>query len=212
MRAFIKLITLAALSIPVALAAGSLLEAFETSGTIAIRRGTASFMVPTNMPGLTVKGKSDSVEAHIQIRTAPDGVALDHIEAFLPVTTLVTGIAVRDQHMREYVFTTAAGKVPDLRFESDGVQCPGVQPGREATCNVAGMLTIRGVPRNCSMVLKIREADGAPAFRAGGDGLVRLSDYGIEPPTQFGVKTGNEVQIHLEFPEAKVTSGTGPGK
>jgi polyisoprenoid-binding protein YceI len=212
MQAFIKLITLASVGIPVALASGSMFQELETAGTIAIQRGTASFVVPTNMPGLTVKGKSEALEAHIQIRRAPDGVTLDRIEAFLPVKTLATGIAVRDHHMREYVFTAPSGEVPDLRFESDGVLCPGVQAGREAACNVAGTLTIRGVPRTFSMVLKIREAGGALAFRAGGDGLVRLSDYGIEPPSQFGVKTANEVQIHLDFPEATVTSATGHGQ
>jgi polyisoprenoid-binding protein YceI len=212
MPAFIKLITLASLGISLALPAGALLQELETAGTIAIQRGTATFVVPTNMPGLTVKGKSEAVEAHIQIRRAPDGVTLDHIEALLPVKTLVTGIAVRDQHMREYVFTTPSGEVPDLRFESDGVLCPGIHAGREAACNVAGTLTIRGLPRTFSMTLKIKEASGAPAFRAVGDGLVKLSDYGIEPPSQFGVKTANDVQIHLEFPEATVISGAGHGK
>ena len=47
------------------------------------------------------------------------------------------------------------------------------------------------------MPLKVR-ADGS-AFRAAGDGIVKLSDYGIEQPSQFGVKTSNEIQLHLEF-------------
>ena len=28
---------------------------------------------------------------------------------------------------------------------------------------------------------------------------MKLSDYGIEQPSQFGVKTANEIQLHLEF-------------
>jgi hypothetical protein len=79
MQQFIKLITLASLGIPVVLTSGSMLQELETAGTIAIQRGTATFVVPTNMPGLTVKGKSEAVEAHIQIRRAPDGVTLDRI-------------------------------------------------------------------------------------------------------------------------------------
>ena len=134
--------------------------------------------------------------------------ALDSVEAALPVKTLATGIALRDQHMRHYVFTTSAGEVPDLRFEVASAFCPGVLAGREVTCKVSGNLSIRGVPRSFSMTLKIREANAASAFRVGGDGVVKLSDYGIEPPSQFGVKTANEIQIHLEVTETTATAGT----
>jgi polyisoprenoid-binding protein YceI len=169
--------------------------------TISIAHGTATFSVATSMPGVIVKGKSDSLHANVQIRHAAEGVVLERIEASLPVKSLGTGISLRDEHMRKYVFTTSAGEIPDLRFEGGNASCPGVLAGREATCNISGTLSIRGIARNFSIMLKIREANGAPSFRGGGDGLVRLSDYGIDSPSQFGVKTANEIQIHLEIPE-----------
>jgi len=169
--------------------------------TIVVDHGTATFVVATTMPGVTVKGKSESLHASVQIRRSSEGVVLEHIEAWLPVKTMGTGISLRDEHMRRYVFTTPAGEVPDLRFEGENASCPGVLAGREATCNISGTLSIRGIPRNFSLMLKIREANGAPSFRGGGDGLVRLSDYGIDSPSQFGVKTANEIQIRLEIPE-----------
>ena len=62
------------------------------------------------------------------------------------------------------------------------------------------------------MPLKIR-ADGA-AFRATGESAVKLSDYGIEQPSQFGVKTADEIQLHIEFSAkegaAKIASGGRP--
>jgi len=169
--------------------------------TIVIEHGTAVFSVGTNMPGVTVKGKSESLHANIQIRRVPEGVVLEHIEASLPVKTLGTGISLRDEHMRRYVFTTPAGEIPDMRFEGGNVSCPGVLAGHEAACNISGTLSIRGIPRGFSIMLKIREANGGPSFRGGGEGLVRLSDYGIDSPSQFGVKTANEIQVHLEIPE-----------
>jgi polyisoprenoid-binding protein YceI len=169
--------------------------------TIVIEHGTAIFSVTTNMPGVTVKGKSESLHGNVQIRRASEGIVLEHIEAWLPVKTLGTGISLRDEHMRRYVFTTFSGEIPDLRFEGGNASCPGVLAGREATCNISGTLSIRGIPRNFSIMFKIREANGSPSFRGGGDGLVRLSDYGIDSPSQFGVKTANEIQIHLEIPE-----------
>lgn len=178
---------------------------------VVIERGKATFTVATNMAGLTVRGKSDALHARAQIRREPDGLILEHIEASLPVKTLATGIALRDQHMREYVFRTSNGEVPDMHFEAANVSCPGVVPSREATCKVAGSLNIRGIPRDFSILLKIREGNPNPVFRAGGDGLVKLSDYGIEPPTQFGVKTANEVHIHVEIPETTASANTSGG-
>ena len=180
----------------------------DPAETIFIEHGTATFVASTNMPGVTVKGKSEALHARVRMRRVTRGVALDSVEASLPVKTLATGIALRDQHMRHYVFTTSAGEVPDLRFEVASAFCPGVLAGREVTCKVSGNLSIRGVPRSFSMTLKIREANAASAFRVGGDGVVKLSDYGIEPPSQFGVKTANEIQIHLEVTETTATAGT----
>ena len=108
--------------------------------------------------------------------------------------------------MRRYVFTTSGGEVPDLRFEGGNASCPGVLAGHEATCNISGTLSIRGIPRSFSVMLKIREANGGPSFRGGGDSVVRLSDYGIDPPSQFGVKTANEIQVHLEIPETTIAT------
>ena len=178
----------------------------DRADTIIINHGTAAFSVGTNMPGVTVKGKSEALHANVQIRRAAEGLVLEHIEAWLPVKTLSTGISLRDEHMRKYVFTTSAGEVPDLRFEGGSASCPGVAAGHEATCNISGTLSIRGIARPFSIPLKIREANGATAFRSGGEARVRLSDYGIEQPSQFGVKTLNDVQLHLEIPETTVTS------
>ena len=41
-----------------------------------------------------------------------------------------------------------------------------------------------------------RESGG---FRAAGDGIVRLSAYGIDQPSQFGVRTRDDVKLHLDF-------------
>ncbi|HWC19170.1 MAG TPA: YceI family protein [Terriglobales bacterium] len=200
------LILFATLEFPASIFPASPDEPGKTE-TIQIEHATATFQVGTNMPGLFVKGKSEAVQARVQIRRTADGLMLDHITAQLPVKTLATGIALRDQHMREHIFTTPDGELPDVKFEAEGVSCPGVVAGREASCKVSGTLSIRGTPRAFSVALKIRETVGStPAFRAGGDGTVKLSEYGIEQPTQFGVKTENEIQLRFSFPESPATA------
>ena len=50
-----------------------------------------------------------------------------------------------------------------------------------------------------AFTLPLKIKDEGAQFRASGDAVVKLSDYGIEQPSQFGVKSANEVQLHLDF-------------
>jgi polyisoprenoid-binding protein YceI len=181
------------------------------SGTAAaVEDGTASFVVNTTVPGISVKGKSSALEAHALVQRVPEGLRLEKVEASIAVASIRTGMALRDEHMRRYIFTTADGKTPDLRFENDAAPCA-AQSGRgnEFSCQVMGTLTIRGVAKPFSVPLKIR-ADGT-SFRVSGDSAVKLSDYGIEQPSQFGVKTSDEVQLHLDFTGKEVPAKIATG-
>ena len=184
------------------------------SGTAAaVEGGTASFVVNTTVPGISVKGKSSALEAHAVVQRVPEGLLLEKVEASIAVASIHTGMALRDEHMRRYIFTAPDGTTPDLKFETDAATCA-VQGGRsnEFSCKVAGALTIRGVAQPFAVPLKIR-AEGA-AFRATGESSVKLSDYGIEQPSQFGVKTADEIQLHVEFSgkegAAKIAAGGRP--
>jgi polyisoprenoid-binding protein YceI len=169
------------------------------SQTIAVEGGAAVFHVTTNIPALEVSGKSGALQARVRMHRDSGGLTLERIDAWMPVKTLVTGMAVRDEHMRRRIFTTDGGEAPDLRFESGKIDCPGVAPGKEATCTIAGTLAIRGVARGFSLPMKVRQEGNGSAFRAIGEGVVKLSDYGIEQPSQLGVKASNEVKLHFDL-------------
>jgi polyisoprenoid-binding protein YceI len=158
---------------------------------VTVESGTASFVADTNVPAISVKGKSSSLEAHAVLRRAAGGLEVEHIEARLPVKSLATGMGLRDAHMRKYIFTTADGQVPDLTFEAGSAACS------NGSCRVTGNLSVRGTAHAFTLPLKIHEEGGG--FRAAGKAVVRLSDYGIERPSQFGVKTTDEVQLQFEF-------------
>jgi len=193
------------MSVMVCLAASAALAANDAkteSATVAVQGGTASFVANTNVAAISIKGKSTALAAKLSLHRAPEGLMLEHIDARLAVKTLVTGMGLRDDHMRKYIFTTADGQVPDLHFEGDNTTCSGT--AKEITCNVAGKLSIRGVTRPFTLPLKVRE-DGA-GFKATGEGVVKLSAYGIEQPTQLGVKTADDVLLHFDF-AAKPASG-----
>ena len=174
--------------------------------------GVTEFEAPTNMPAVSVKGKSSSLQGHATVERDGDGMLLEHIEMWAPVKTLGTGMAVRDEHMRKLVFTTADGQAPDLRFESDKAVCTS-RGGQEFTCQLAGGLSIRGISRPFAVSLKVKQA-GSSAFKASGEAMVKLSDYEIAPPTQFGVKISNEVRLRLELASKQrpVESANGGGR
>ena len=174
---------------------------------IEVRGGTASFDVGTNVPALSVHGKSTALEARGRVRSTPRGPQLEQIEATVPVSTLATGMGLRDSHMRKYVFTTSDGQTPDVKFVAKNASCE-KGGGNQSTCQVAGDLSIRGTARPFSITMKVTESgDG---YRASGDGIVKLSAYGIPQPSQLGVHTDDEVKLKLEFtarPAPVATSG-----
>jgi polyisoprenoid-binding protein YceI len=165
------------------------------TAALAVQGGTATFAVNTNVPAISVKGRTGALEARVLLRRGAGPLQLDKLEARVPVKTLATGMGLRDEHMRKYIFTTGQGQTPDLVFSAEAVTCAGAGP--DTTCPVSGTLTIRGVGRPFTLALKVHQ-DGA-AFKASGEGAVKLSAFGIEQPSQFGVRTSDEVLLHLEF-------------
>ena len=184
------IIALAGLAATLAPAANNKLE----SMSIVVDAGIVSFVSDTNVPAISVKGKSTALHAQANVRRTAEGLQIEGIRATVPVKSLATGMGLRDEHMRKYIFTTPDGQTPDVRFEAENAACPA---GHDVTCRLNGSLTIRGATRPFSMPLKIRD-DGA-LFKAAGDATVKLSDYGIERPTQLGVTTVDEVHLHFEF-------------
>ncbi len=176
---------------------------------VEVSGGTCTFAVGTNVPAVNVHGKSTALHGRVRVRNGPDGPQLEQIDAAVPVESLRTGMGLRDSHMRKYVFTASDGETPDLRFVAAKAACDKVA-ANQSTCEIAGDLVIRGTARPFTIALKVTEDGGA--FRASGDGVVKLSAYGIEQPSQLGVKTADEVKVRLEFtarPAAVGTSGVG---
>ena len=184
--------------------------AADNGATAAVQGGAASFIVNTTVPGVSVKGKSTALEARAVVQHQGEGLRLENLEASLPVKSILTGMAIRDEHMRRYIFTAPDGTMPDLRFAGGDTLCT-AQAGHqgEFSCKIYGTLAIRGVARPFAIPLKLR-AEGQ-AFRGAGDAIVKLSDYGIEQPSQFGVKTANEIQVRLDFTAKEAAAAIASG-
>ena len=190
---------------------GLLAQSAGAANVVEVRGGTAVFVVDTNISAISVHGKSKALTARLRLRQGPDGAVLEGIEAAVPVKSLGTGMELRDEHMRKYIFTTGDGQLPDLQFSADRAVCSKTA-ARQSTCALSGKLAIRGTARPFMVVLKVSE-DG-DTFRAVGDGTVTLSVYGIERPSQLGVKTADDVKLRFDLtakqigPRTVATTGT----
>ena len=176
------------------------------STSIEVHGGTVTFDASTNVSAISVHGKSSALEGHARVRQTEQGLAIEAVEASVPVSTLATGMGLRDSHMRKYVFTTADGQLPDVKLDAGHAVCSPAS-SHDMTCQLSGNLEIRGVLRPFTVALKVSESGGT--FRAAGDADVKLSAYQIERPSQLGVQTADEVKLHLEFtgrPAANMTA------
>jgi polyisoprenoid-binding protein YceI len=163
---------------------------------VEIRQGKATFHAETTVPVIDIHGQSTALAGRARIRHDGANLVIEALNVALPIKTLSTGMGLRDAHMRKYVFTTTDGDTPDLRFVSDRVVCPGAAH-TAATCQIAGDLHIRGTARPFVLDMKVKGDGGS--YRAAGDGIVKLSVYGIERPSQLGVTTSDDVKLHVEF-------------
>ena len=127
----------------------------DVAGRLQIESGVASFLATTNVPGVDVKGKSSALTAQASVSRQETKLTVQSIEASLPPASLGTGMKLRDEHMRKYVFKTADGQEPEIRFHAGEAQCP-VSASHEFSC----------LPRPCPPV-SARHAGPAQAAGAG---------------------------------------------
>jgi hypothetical protein len=174
------------------------------------RDGVATFEVGTNVFGTRIHGKSTALTATAVVRDADAELRLERLEAALTPATLRTGIRLRDQHMIKYIFRTAGGQVPDVRFSAADARCTRPAGAAAYQCPALGTLSIRDAARPFSIALEATP-DGS-GYRVRGVSTVALSAYGIDRPSQFGVSTEDtvRVQIDLVARRAAVTSSRAP--
>jgi len=180
--------------------ANIILIASAAANLVESESGTAAFESATNMPGIEVTGKTNALKVQAEVSRSENKLMVSRIDASIPVKTLSTGMQMRDEHMRKYIFRMTDGSEPDVRFTSDQGTCEAGGSRQEFSCPVSGTLSIRGTARPFTLRLKVKQdSASSEKFRATGDGVVKLSAYGIPAPSQFGVKPNDDVKIHLDF-------------
>ena len=139
----------------------------------------------TGPGGLTFVGKSSSASLKENGNTVVVSVKLD---------TLVTGIDLRDRHMKEKYLETGKYPVAILEVDKTKLQLP---TGNTVNATVDGKLTLHGVTRPVKVSY---HADG-DAKRAKVDGTmhINMKEFKIEVPSYLGVTVKPNVDIEVKL-------------
>lgn len=180
-----------------ALLAAMALQAADGPRTFEATNGTVKFVATTNIGAISIHGQSSSLAGRVSGQSSGGQMAVEELEARLDPKSLSTGMSLRDQHMRAKIFTVGEA-VPELKFTAAKIQCPAPEAAKESTCQVQGNFTMRGVSKPFAIALKVRPANQG-LYKVSGEGSLKLSAFGVEPPCQLGVCVTDDVQLKLEF-------------
>jgi polyisoprenoid-binding protein YceI len=153
----------------------------------------------------TIHGTTTKVAGSIVADPRDAGAA--KVEINIDLASLETGIAMRNQHMRERFLQTS--DFPTATFKSVGIVLPkAVEPNKPIEGTIRGDFTVHGVTKQITVPLRvvyIPESELTKSSRGPGDWIhattnftIKLGDYGIAVPQQLMLKLADSVDIKLD--------------
>jgi polyisoprenoid-binding protein YceI len=189
---------------PLAILAGSLPAAEAAEPPWRVEKGEVRVTVPLR-PG----GAFDARGSGLTGAVTPAGarpVKLDG-ELGLDLTSLDTGIALRNQHLREKYLEVAKGRGFDRAVLSEITVNDAAGPDFDGRSAFGGSLLLHGVKRAVSGTAEIHRAGSGARVEASFP--LTLTDFGIEPPEYLGVGVANKVIVRIQLSVAP-SRGTNP--
>lgn len=171
----------------VALTAALVLLATPAFAKLAPKGDAQVDFFATGPGGLSIDGKTKD------LAIADDG---KKVVFTVPLKNLTTGIALRDQHMREKYLQVE--KYPDATLEiaRDDLKFP--VAGKRSDGEVKGTFTAHGVSKPVTVKYKAhREKDGT--LGAEGKFKINTKDHGIDVPSYLGVTVRPDMDLQVKF-------------
>jgi len=173
---------------------------------LASRDGRNVIKFISKAPLETIEGKTGQIDGTIEVDLADVNTTAGQFEVDL--TTVKTGIEMRDQHMREgYLHTDS---FPKAIFKLAKVTKAGgkaLADGQPVEIEAQGELTIHGVTKPVTVsgtVTYMKESEATQA-RLPGDLLhidvgtpILLSDFKVERPQFVILKVNDKVNLHVD--------------
>src|SRR4051794_24710560 len=148
-----------------------------------------------------VRGRFNAFSGTVQLD--PKNLPASSVELHIKATSIDTGVANRDTHLRSADFFDVE-KYPEITFKSESVQ-----PAGKDKYNVTGTLTLHGVSKKVTLPVSFlgQAKDPWGGTRAGFETAITLNrkDYGIvwnKALDNGGVLLGDDVKVEINL-EAK---------
>ncbi len=168
--------------------------AVATTNTWRVQQGDVRVICP-----MTIGGSFDAKTAALSgsVTGNPNGSRPFGGSLAVDLRTLDTGIALRNEHLREKYLEVNKGTGFDTATLSE-IDLTGFNPNApEGKGSFAGLLTLHGVTKTVTGVVDVRQAGAGLRVKAAFH--VDLSDYSIPKPRYLGVGVSNTVQVEVAF-------------
>lgn len=114
----------------------------------------------------------------------------------IEVAGIATGIAGRDRDLRKVL---DAEQFPKMEFTVEGIEpsFPSITDKADVLLTVRGRLRIRDVERPLTLLSRARLMEGTVWVR--GDAALKMTDFGITPPTRMFLKVADRVTVRFDL-------------
>ncbi|MGM0474236.1 MAG: YceI family protein [Bacteroidota bacterium] len=132
--------------------------------------------------------------AETRLRLEDDSISeIEYVKFSTPVTKLESGKNTMDTKAQDAL---RAKKFPQIKFTLEGDKSLAFS----GKSTIDGQLTVAGKTREIEVPVRI-DILSDRKFTASGKLALKMSDFGIEPPTAFfgTIKTDNEVKVKFDF-------------
>jgi polyisoprenoid-binding protein YceI len=179
----------------VALALTAPLFALGQARTLSVAPDKSRVMFESAARLETINGVSDEVSGRAEFD--PADLSGARATVVVPVSSIRTGIDLRDEHLRGDKWLDADNH-PEIRFELDRVEGPSqLARDEEIGAKLHGRFTARGVTRPVVANARLKWTGSAVEVKARFQ--VKLSDHGIEIPNVVRLKVANEITVRVQL-------------
>jgi polyisoprenoid-binding protein YceI len=169
-----------------------------------IERADVRVIVPLK-PGGAFTATTTALSGSLSVDAAPPVHLAGEIA--LDLATIDTGIALRNQHLRENYLEVAKGDGFNKAVLSDIRLGDASGEGFEGTSAFTANLLLHGVKRPVMGTVEIRPEAAGRRVRA--EFSLILTDFGVTPPEYLGVGVGSKLLVKVGF---AAVPGRPPGR
>lgn len=120
-------------------------------------------------------------------------------EIALDLATLDTGIALRNQHLRERYLELSRGSGYDRAVLSEISIADAAGPEFEGRSAFSGSLLLHGVQRPVGGAVDIRRQATGGGARVDASFSLALTEFAVQPPEYLGVGVANKVIVRVQL-------------